>query len=212
MADTDDNWADALSGENNDGPEEARLIRAVVQAHEESVGGGIASDDMDSAKDRLMQRLQNEAADDARVVGIETHSRWNIKKLTREKATFLMAASAAIVAIGVMTLGGLFPQTGDFTPEVLMYYGELDTIRGDGDEHVVRVAEPDVLAQRLARNLLDENVPFELSTLTEHSTSRQLRIQVDGITNPEAAWAVLNGLGVYESATSVVVVNLVAEE
>lgn len=216
----DDAWLKALGDDDSVGPEDAKLIRALLIAHEETTRGDISDEELEYAKISLQKRLELDVEDcgdsqdsadvdtKSNVVRLFTKLRRDGEPRSMRATGTLLAAGVAIVAVGIMTFGGPVGQNGA-DPYLVSSYGELDTLRGfnSGDNRIV-VEDPASKGLELGRLLMERDVPFELWSNVEDSTTHELRVQIDGIPNPEDAWEVLREIGVDEAPTSVVVIRL----
>ncbi len=217
-----DEWMHALSGDDHAGPEDAKLIRALLQAHEETTQRRFSDEDFEYAKVNLQKRLDvddcaesaetTEAYTKSNVVSIFTRSRREIKNWSMRTTGTLLAASAAVVAVGILTFGGNIGGVDACPAGAIMCYGEVDGIRGSGaGENTIYVDSPDAYGRELATLLTEKEIPFVLFGETESPYERVLNVQVDGIPDTEGVWDVLHDIGIDEALSSVVVIRLLTE-
>lgn len=218
----DDAWVDALEGKPasgaDDGPYDARLIRAAIEAQNELTAEGISDDDVETARRKLMGRLGGEnagveAAGDAStersaVVDLSARRPSDVRRsVWRQNPGMLLAASVAFVAIVVMVLRN--PDVPD-GPMLVMSYGEVDTLRGAADEIVFPVEDPAAFGLELAAALTEREIPFILTADTPESAERIVNIQVDGVPNAAGVEETLEELGVERPSSSILTLRLVA--
>lgn len=208
---TDDAWVDALSGQGGDDNDDARLIRESLRAHAEHTAASISDEAVDAAKQRLLARLESdESVSEDRTV-VDLSSRRAPKKRSfwsPQNQGMLLAASVAFVALMVMILQDPnVPVAGD----IIMSYGEIDTVRGARDENIYAVEDPEAFGRNLGAMLVEREIPFALMTAEPDSPDRIISIQVDGVGNVVGVREVLEELGVQDPQSSVVTVRLVPE-
>ncbi len=208
---TDDAWVDALSGQGGDDNDDARLIRESLRAHAEHTAASISDEAVDAAKQRLLARLESdESVSEDRTV-VDLSSRRAPKKRSfwsPQNQGMLLAASVAFVALMVMILQDPnVPVAGD----IIMSYGEIDTVRGAREENIYAVEDPEAFGRDLGATLVEREIPFALMTAEPDSPDRIISIQVDGVGNVVGVREVLEELGVQDPQSSVVTVRLVPE-
>ena len=211
----DDAWIEGLTGGDDAGGEEARLIRASIKAHDELSAERISDEDVDAAKQRLLERLGSDSAageesGDSTVVDLSSR-RSPARPTSRfpRNTGMLLAASVAFVAIVIMVLRN--PDIPD-GPAILMSYGEIDTVRGVRDENVFPVEDPDEFGRDLGMRLMEREIPFVLLHEDPESPDRVISIQVDGVRDTVGVQEVLDELGVEETPSSVATVRLIPEQ
>ncbi len=209
---TDDAWVDTLTGKNSEGDEDARLIRATLEAHAEHTAVAIDDEALDAAKQKLLARLEsNETADkDSTVIELSTRRPSTKRSFwSPQNPGMLLAASVAFVAIIVMVLNNPDVPAG---PQTIMSYGEIDIVRGTREENIHAVEDPDAYGRELGSTLVEREIPFVLLTVEPDSPDRIISIQVDGVGNVTGAQEILEELGVRDPRSSVVTVRLVPEQ
>jgi len=208
-------WTNTLRGDDNAGPEDARIIRAIVKTHAEVTEQGISEEQLAVAKADLLARLHDdeqadeEKPEDANVI---RPVRWAPQHWNTRQTGMLIAASVAIIAVGVLTFSRL-DTSGQYDPLVIASYAEIDTVRGLEDrENRMVVGDPDEYGRMLAGQLTDRKIPFVLLREFADASDRILKVQVDGHANLNNALQWLQELGISDAPTSVVVIRLTAEE
>lgn len=219
----DDAWIDALEGKPADaadnGTHEAHLIRAAIRAQDELTSERISDEDVRIARQKLMARLGSEdgpveasedsAAEQSTVVDLSARRpRQAPRSIWRQNPGVLLAASVAFVAIVVMMLRD--PNIPD-GPALLMSYGEVEILRGAGNETVYPVDDPDAFGRDLGGRLIEREIPFTLTAETPDSPDRTVTIQVDGVPNAAGVGDTLDELGLPMPSTSVLILRLVPE-
>ncbi len=217
--DADDAWVDALEGKDAKDADDARLIRASIEAQDELTLERITDEDLEAAKQRLLARLDSDSdgahasdADDpaaSKVVDLSARRPDRARRSWwQQHPGMLLAASVAFVAIVVMVLRD--PDVPD-SQMLIMSYGEIDILRGNQGENVVPVADPDAFGRDLGATLIEREIPFVLTTDIPGSPDRIISIQVDGVRNREGVQQTLDELGLEQPSSSVVIVRLVPE-
>lgn len=191
-----DAWLEALrsGGEDEDEPRVGQTIRKIVSAEQRLAEEAIDEKRLEHAKQRLMFRLKQERL-------ISSRPSW-------QSAPMAMAASIAIVAlVAVFTFSNIGVGPGP-DAEILMYYGEVDRMRGGYPAAVVVDRDdPDADSRQLAERLQALGVPFELRADADEPSARILRIQNDGIDNPDDLDAVLRREGIDVPDEPVIVIR-----
>ncbi len=216
----DEAWVDALEGRSVDDVDvdDARLIRATIEAHDALSMERISDEQLDAAKKKLIARLGAEddgttgdggaAETQTKVVDLSTRRPEKARRsVWQQNPAMLLAASVAFVAIMVMVLRN--PDIPDGPVEILAY-GEVDTLRGSSGESVLRVENPDAFGRELGARLIEREIPFVLTAATPDSPDRFISIQVDGVANVTGVQDTLDELGLDRPSTSVLAVRLVA--
>ena len=217
----DEEWVDALEGKSSNGDDayEARLIRAAIEAQDEQTSKRISDEDVEAARQKLMARLggeagSNESSDDgtpeqSTVVDMSARRPAKTRRtIWQQNPGLLLAASVAFVAIVVMVLRN--PDLPD-GPGLIMSYGEIDTLRGKGDEIVYPVEDPDAFGRELGARLTEREIPFVLTADSKDSLDRIVSIQVDGVPNLAGVEETLKELDLEMPSTSVLIVRLVPQ-
>ena len=217
----DDAWVDAIRGKTDgaadDGAPDARIIRAAIESQDELTSERISDADIEAAKQKLMARLGRE--DDGDQASEDTGpEESNVVDLSARKPVqerrsiwyqnpgMLLAASVAMVAIVVAMLRD--PNIA-VDAELIMSYGEIDTLRGDSGETVYQVEDPDAFGRELGARLTEREIPFALTADTPDSPDRILIVQVDGVANAAGVETTLDELGLAMPSTSVLILRLV---